>query len=138
MKQIRLEGYGTASIFGPIGLAIAAGVLEGKMVPELRARLRKVEEFYDNLDKTVNTAFSNIDEAKGELKNEIQTIGELKVRTEETNTYVSIDETPELRDIAIQSAKDLIATCNECIYRYQAIVAKYTETSHSNAETVME
>lgn len=125
ISQTRAEGYGISSIFGPIGLAIAAGVVEGKMVPELKARLRGVENFYNNLNKVVNKSFGDIDATKAKLNGEIRSIGELKVQTEEMSTYASIDGATELRDIVIASAKDLIGKCSTYRSKHKVFAASF-------------
>lgn len=111
IAKVRREGYGIASIFGPIAWAIAAGVVEGKKVPEFKARLRSVENFYHNLNAVVSRSNGNIDETKAKLNTEIRAIGDLKVQTEEMSTYPSIDGVTELRDTIISSAKGLITKC---------------------------
>lgn len=120
--EIRKVGYGSASIFGPIGWAIAAGIIEGKLIPELKARLGNIEDFYKKLNVLVDQSFTNIGESKDKIKDEIRVIGELKVQTEETKTYAEIDITPELKDIVIEAAQSLISKCNE----YKKRIAPFT------------
>lgn len=121
-SEIRKKGYGSASIFGPIGWAIAAGIIEGKLIPELMARLRKIEDFYQKLNDLVDRSFTNIRESKDKIKDEIRVIGDLKVQTEETKTYGEIDYTPELKEIVIEAAQNLIKKCNE----YKRRIAPFT------------
>lgn len=113
IKKKRAEGYGISAIFGPLGLAIAAGVLEGKLIPEIKAKIKNVEHFYGDIDKIVAAASVGIDQTKENLKRELQTIGDLKVTAKETSTFVSLDYIAELRDTIVQSAKTLIAKCYE-------------------------
>lgn len=111
IAQVRAEGYGISAIFGPIAWAIAAGVVEGELVPNIKARFKEAKRFYDNLDVIVNKSLESIDETKVKLNRETRAIGDLKVQSEELNTYTSIDTVIELRDIVISSAKELIRKC---------------------------
>lgn len=111
ISQVRAEGYGISAIFGPIAWAIAAGIVEGDLVPRLKAKFKEAKKLYDNLDVIVSKSFESIDETKSKLNHEIRAIGDLKMQSEELNTYTSIDTVIELRDIVISSAKDLIAKC---------------------------
>lgn len=120
--EIRKVGYGSASIFGPIGLAIAAGIIEGKLIPELKARLGKIKEFYENLNDLVDESDTNIRESKVKIKGEIKVIGKLMVQAEATKTYAELDITPELKDIVIEAAQTLISKCN----KYKKRIAPFT------------
>lgn len=82
--------------------------MEGKFVPELWDKINSIKGFYDLLRSKVEKAFLDIDTTKRVLKMEIQEIGELKVQTEETKTFVSMDDVEALRDIVTKSAHDLI------------------------------
>lgn len=114
VEQLRLKTYLPVAAFGgPFGMAIAAGVLEGKLIPELKKRLNSIREFYDDLVKKVSKAYADIDETKLKLKEEIRVIGDLKTQTEETKTYVNLDDLEALRDIIIESVNTLITKCNE-------------------------
>lgn len=97
------------------------GIVEGKLVPELKAKIRKVENFYGDVDKIVAAANVGIDETKTRLKQEIRVIGDLKVATEETNTFISVEYVSELRDTITQSARDLINKCKEYTNRHNEL-----------------
>lgn len=75
-------------------MAIAAGVSEGKVVPELQNRMERVGKFYEEMTITVKN--------QGTLIEEIEVIGNLKER---------IDDISELGDI--ESANQLITKCRE-------------------------
>lgn len=112
IAQVRAEGYGISSIFGPIAWAIAAGVVEGELVPNIKAKFREAKKFYENLDAIVTKSTKSIEETKVKLNREYHAIGKLKVQSEELNTYASIDDAViELRDIVISSGKNLINKC---------------------------
>lgn len=118
VDQIRKEAYGGAAagiVAGPFGLiiaySIAAGVVEGKLIPELKAKLNTVKKFFEDLTATVKSTNVNIDNAKTKLKEEIATIGDLKTDTETTRFFVDYDDLmlKQLQD----SATKLISSCNE-------------------------
>lgn len=111
IAQVRKEGYGISAIFGPLAWAIAAGVVEGELVPKLKAKFREARSFYQNLDGIVGKSVKSIEETKTKLNRESRAIGELKVQSEELNTYTSIDAVIELRDIVISSGENLINKC---------------------------
>lgn len=67
------------------------------------------------------TAVYGIDETKGKLQNEISLIGALKVATEQTNTFISIDYVTELRSTLIESAENLIKNCEDYAARYKRL-----------------
>lgn len=113
MSEIRLKGYAGGAWFGPIGVGIAAAVIEGKLIPEVKANMEKIETFYDTLNGKMQQAFMDIEKTKVNLVGEIQHIGNLKVKTKNANTYISMDEVPELRDMVIKAAQDLINQCEE-------------------------
>lgn len=66
-------------------------------------------------------ANSGIDETKDRLKQEIRIIGDVKVATEETNTFISVDYVSELRETIVQSARNLIDKCNEYARRHNEL-----------------
>lgn len=113
MSEIRLKGYAGGAWFGPIGVGVAAAVIEGKLIPEIKAKMEKIEAFYDTLSGKMQQAFQDIERTKMTLQIEIQHIGNLKVRTKNTNTYVGMDKVPDLREMVIKSALDLVAQCDE-------------------------
>lgn len=113
MSEIRLKGYVGGAWFGPIGLGVAAGVIEGKLIPDIKANMGKIETFYETLNGKMQQAYQDIESTKKTLKSEIQQIGNLKVKTKNTNTYVGMDQVPDLREMVIKSAQDLIDQCEE-------------------------
>lgn len=111
VAMLRIKGYSGAAIFGLTGLGVAYIVLENKMIPELTAKLESIKRFYEDAQSKVSKAFDDIDETKNKLKDEIRVIGDLKVQTLETKTFVVMDK--DLCDVAINSARELIEKCHE-------------------------
>ncbi|ENM6768417.1 hemolysin HlyE, partial [Escherichia coli] len=75
-----------------ISYSIAAGVVEGKLIPELKNKLKSVQNFFTTLSNTVKQANKDIDAAKLKLTTEIVAIGEIKTETETTRFYVDYDD----------------------------------------------
>lgn len=99
VDKIRKEAYAGAAagvVAGPFGLiisySIAAGVVEGKLIPELKNKLKSVQSFFTTLSNTVKQANKDIDAAKLKLTTEIAAIGEIKTETETTRFYVDYDD----------------------------------------------
>lgn len=125
IDKIRTEAYaGAASgaVLGPFGLiiaySIAAGVIEGKLVPELNAKMDSIKAFYVDLKQTLEKANMDIDTTKTQLQTEIQTIGDLKVETENTQAIIPLDEFETLRDEVIKAVTQLIAHCSDYRQRH--------------------
>ncbi|EMX2345015.1 hemolysin E, partial [Escherichia coli] len=72
--------------------SIAAGVVEGKLIPELKNKLKSAQSFFTTLSNTVKQANKDIDAAKLKLTTEIAAIGEIKTETETTRFYVDYDD----------------------------------------------
>lgn len=96
-----------------ISYSIAAGVVEGKLIPELNKKLKSVKNFHENLKTETDRASKTIEETKLQLTNEVKRISALKVKTEEVRTLVPLDELDYLRDEIVAAAQKLIESCNE-------------------------
>lgn len=121
ITRIRLVAYGSAAPFGLFGIAIAAGVVEGKLIPELNAKMRSIETFYQDTTKIVKDAFKDIDTTKLKLKEEIRVIGNLKEQTEETKIYIEMDDDPAMKEIIVDAVDALIAHCQDYRKRHMDI-----------------
>lgn len=119
ISHIRLVAYASAAPFLIFGLPIAAGIVEGVLVPKLHAKMTAIQKWYKDVSADVQNSFKNIDDTKAKLQQEIRNIGELKVQTKETETYVEVDNTPELKEIILQSVVDLIGKCEAYINRHK-------------------
>lgn len=120
VDKIRKEAYGGAAVglvFGPFGAmisySIAAGVVEGKLIPELVEKFAATKDYFDKLRVTIDKTNGDIDTTKVKLRDEFKQIGVLKGQTEETKTLVSLDDMDHLRDVILDSVNNLILQCNE-------------------------
>ena len=120
VSKIRKEAFASAAagvVGGPFGLlisyGIAAGVVEGKLIPELKNKFEQIKTTFKKIKDTVSQAETDITAAKGKLQEEIRIIGEMKIKTEETQLYVQLDDT--LLKLLKESARNLISKCE--IYR---------------------
>ena len=118
VDKIRKEAYAGAAagiVAGPFGLiisySIAAGVVEGKLIPELKNKLKSALSFFTTLSNTVKQANKDIDAAKLKLTTEIAAIGVIKTETETTRFYVDYDDL--MLSLLKEAAKKMINTCNE-------------------------
>ncbi|KAJ6618223.1 Hemolysin E [Pseudolycoriella hygida] len=120
VDQIRKEAYASAAagaIAGPFGLliayAIAAGTVEGKLIPELNQKLNEVKNFFNHLKSLITQADGDIDSTKNKLRAEISNIGELKTQAEASKTVIEMDELDALREAILSSVKTLINQCDD-------------------------
>lgn len=120
VDKIRKDAYlGAISgiCLGPFGLiisySVAAGIVEGKLIPELVKKLKEVEKFFSTLHSTIDKTNGDIDATKGKLRDEVKNIGVLKVKTEATKILIPNDQLDALRDTIMESVNNLIAQCKE-------------------------
>lgn len=120
VAQIRKEAYAGAAagvVGGPLGLliayAVAAGTVEGKLIPELNQKLNEIKNFFDHLKSLIAQSNTDIDATKNKLQAEVKNIGVMKTQNEETKTLIPLDELDVLRDNILGSVNNLIAQCDE-------------------------
>lgn len=125
VDRLRKEAYGGAAaglVLGPFGLlisySIAAGVLEGKLIPALKEKFEEVKEHFKTIEGIVSKASDDIDGAKIKLQEEIVVIGEMKSQTETTSLYVEYDDL--MLNLLKESARKLIDQCSMYIERHGA------------------
>lgn len=118
IKNARIAAYASTSIFGPLVVGIAAAIVEGKVVRDLNRKLTEIKNFHSESKLIIEKAFRKIKNSRRLLNDDILHIGDLKVRTEETNTFVYLDSNPYLRNIVIRSAQSLIGSCNNYPRKY--------------------
>ena len=94
IEDLRKQAYGGAAagaVFGPIGLAvsysIAAGVVEGELIPNLLKAFKETQKMFDDLQNTVKTTQQSIDSAKLAITAEIRALGTMSAKIEETKTF---------------------------------------------------
>lgn len=124
VDKIRKEAYAGAAAgaaFGPLGLAIAyavaAGVVEGELIPALNRALESVKRQFSEMQRQADLAGKNISHAKDQLGEEIKSIGHIKSAAEVTVTWIWVghDMLQELNE----SAGRLIHLCEEYMKRHQ-------------------
>lgn len=125
VDKLRKEAYGGAAVglvLGPFGLlisySIAAGVLEGKLIPALKEKLEEMKEHFEALEGIISKASDDIDGAKTKLQEEIVVIGNMKSQTETTSLYVEYDDL--MLNLLKDSARKLIDQCSMYIERHGA------------------
>lgn len=112
ITQIRTGAYASGAWYGFVGLSIAVGMVEGKIIPQLKEKMAAIKQYYDDLKEKIVQAFKNIDDIKKILKTEVQRIGAIKVQAKDTQVFVNFDDQPELRDSIKGSIQKLIAHCD--------------------------
>lgn len=113
IDKLYLGYYVGTAIFSYFGMTFALSALKEEYIPQLKEMLKETEDYYNHLKSKVDQAFHDIDDTKNKLNVEIVEIGELKIKTKETNSFIDLDDIPELRDTLVQSAQNLIDNCNE-------------------------
>lgn len=119
VDKIRKDAYGGAAagvIAGPFGLiisySIAAGVVEGKLIPELVKKLNEVKNFFLSLRNKVNNANKEIGDVKIQLNEEVKSLGELQSQVAATKVMVDLSKEAALKQMVVESASSLINSCN--------------------------
>lgn len=103
VDKLRTEAYAGAlagAVLGPIGLAIsysiAAGIVEGEMIPNLKKAFEETEQSFQNTLKNVINAKTQIGEAKDSLAREITAMSKISSTIESTSTFADMwAEAPE-------------------------------------------
>lgn len=120
VEEIRKMVYMSAMslIVGPFGLIVMPSnptvpmeTME-KAIVELKAKFGQVKQFFDNLDKTIDGTIIQINKAKIQLVDEIKNIATLKVESEEPKNLIPLDTLDALRNMVLESVKNLITQCN--------------------------
>lgn len=120
--DLRTKAYAGAAAgaaFGPIGLAIAyaiaAGKVEGEMIPAMEREFAETKRRFERLQDIVVAAQNTITEAKVSISQEIRALGTISSQIETTKTFVETWAlVPELLfDPLKKSTSELINMCNE-------------------------
>ena len=94
VEELRIKAYAGAAagvVLGPIGLAIsysiAAGVVEGELIPNLKKAFKETQKMFENLQSIVKETQEKIESAKESITNEIRALGTMSGKIEETKTF---------------------------------------------------
>lgn len=112
ISELRKTAYEGGASFFLFGIAISAGVVEAKLVPDIKKKMAELTVYYKNVHQTVGQSSQKIDTAKKQINVEIQAIGEVKSKAEETNIYVESDTDGSLQQIISGTVDELITKCN--------------------------
>jgi len=92
VTKLRTEAYAGAVsgvVLGPIGLAIsysiAAGVVEGQMIPNLEKAFKKTKASFKNMETMLTDAQTDITQAKEKLSFEVKVVGTILARIKTTD-----------------------------------------------------
>jgi hemolysin E len=124
VDKVRTEAYAGAAagaILGPIGLAIsysiAAGVVEGKLIPELEKAFEETKTYFQNLTTDLEDTLKKIEEAKANIVAEIKVIGKISSQIDTTTTFAEIWAASPVALFAPlkQQTQTLIDMCNQYV-----------------------
>lgn len=124
VDELRAKAYGGAAsgaFFGPIGVAIsysiASGVVEGKLIPDLKKAFAEVEKKFNDLEKTVSQAIVDIVDTKGKIDAKISSVNKILADIEETKNFVKIwvKIPAKMFEPLKKSVNQLIQSCKEYI-----------------------
>lgn len=117
--HIRAVGYGSAAPFFIFGLAIAAGVIEGVMIPELNAKMESIEDFYIDMKTEIQVSKMNINLTSDQLNKEIAHIGELENKAITARVFVKTPYTNGIKTLLLRAVNNLIIKCREYRARHR-------------------
>ncbi|MDH4418952.1 MAG: hemolysin E [Acidovorax sp.] len=125
VSKIRKEAYaGSAAgaVGGPFGLiiayAIAAGVVEGKLIPELRKKFVSIEGFFKDIRAMIVGAQDNIATTKNQLEQEMFVLTDLRSEITKTKTIIEVDKHGKLKDKILARTESLSKKCSEYVARH--------------------
>lgn len=78
-----------------------------QLIADLNGKVATIREFFEQFICT-----------KNHIAKIVQDIGDFKIQTEETKTYIALDDIPELKDSVIQTTQKVIAKCGEFHRKY--------------------
>lgn len=116
VAKIRTNAYASAWIGGFIGYAVAAGVVEGELIPNLLKGFELVKNRFIELRETVLKATTDIDDTKLKLRNEIDVITDLK--TDTVSAKNDIKDLGSFQEFIEESVNKLIASCTKYMERH--------------------
>lgn len=80
-------------------------------MPELKARLQSIRNFYDNLKGKIHKVEQDMHGIGEKLAEEIKLIGNVKGQATTTKDIVDIDYDEDLRNFVIDAVQQLIDQC---------------------------
>lgn len=92
ISEIRKTAYQGGAPFMFLGIGIAAGVAEGKLIPDIKKKMASIEAYYNSLNGDISKTATDIDETKVKINEEIRAIGEMKTQAEEAQIYIEAEE----------------------------------------------
>lgn len=99
----------------PIGLTIsygtAAGITEGKVIPELVESFDRVKAIFEHLHGAVQTERHAIQAKRSDFQSDMSSVYEMRTAARVTKVFVELDD--KLKEEMIQGAKKLIALCDK-------------------------
>ena len=133
VAKIRREAYAGAAagaVAGPFGLiiaySIAAGVVEGKLIPELKSKFVSIEGFFKNMRTMIVGTQDNIAKTKNQLEEEMFVLTDLRSEITKTKIIIEVDQYGKLKDKILARTQALSAKCAAYIARH----AKKPPTTH--------
>lgn len=103
--QSKLKILRAASANGPID------TIEKELIPKILEKIESYRMFRSDLRKKIQQQFHNIDGMKAKLREEIQYLGDLKVKIEPVISLMNMD--PIIQNDVEKNVKVLIADCNK-------------------------
>lgn len=94
--------------------------IEKELIPKIIEKIETYQKFRSDLSKKIHQEFNNIDGMKAKLREEIQSIGDVKVKIEPVISAMNID--PSNRDVLHKTVKDLMENCKN--YRKTHVLKK--------------
>lgn len=122
-QVLRDKSYGGGGSLGPFGLAIAYGVMEHGMIPELTNKMNSIRSFFEETRGTVSQAIIDINSIKNQLVDEVHLINRLKTSAEQTIVFIEYDM--GLKDLVVEAAQSLIANCEQYYTRHNKNIAEH-------------
>ena len=94
VAKVRKEAYAGAAagvVFGPIGLAIAyaiaAGVVEGELIPNLEKAFAETKASFNKMETMLTGAQTDITQAKEKLSDEVKVVGTILAQIKTTDAF---------------------------------------------------
>lgn len=113
LAHTRKVAYGAAAPFMIFGIAIAGGIVEGFLVPQLKARMESTRKFYHDFSVDVEHAVKSIDDIRAKLEEEVKHISDSRLQNQNTEIDVESNVTPASKEALLQSIEHLITKSND-------------------------